>query len=570
MNFPANKMSNHISLEERDMANKTFITVNNADPRYETLKRGFNLRWPEKDAESAAAVYVCRNENEVHDALQAAIDAKKRPTVRSGGHCYEDFVSNNPGGVIIDIGLMSGIVIGEPNKPKYKLLAGGQNWNTAVELYKSEGKCLPGGSCYSVGAGGHISGGGYGLLSRLHGLTVDWVAAVDILVVEDGVHVTKRHLDLVRGSDVDRALLKACRGAGGGNFGIITAYYFQDLPIAPKKVLFGAYQIPWDQFIDKHGSPERKKWTAKPNFLAFLNRYAQFYKKSDKKQETYGLFSMLKLTPHQTGKLSLTVQYCDRNGTVADKAPFNEFLNEIIGSNSEHPVEVAALDSHMGFTEIPMVTAVTDTAVTLGGSVAEMDWLNATQTVNLSGPNRRGKYKSSYMKELFTQGEADAFFKFLVQDERAQKPSFSDTRIAIDSYGGAINNKCETNNGFDPADNHTSIPQRKSILKLQYQTYWNDKAEDDSHINWIRELYYAVHEKYGRNGTPYPIDEGRYEGCYINYPDIDMLKGKEPNSPDYNWLQLYYPGIHDELAKTKAKFDPNDWFRHQMSIPRSK
>ncbi|ASV87955.1 hypothetical protein CES85_3229 (plasmid) [Ochrobactrum quorumnocens] len=53
-------------------------------------------------------------------------------------------------------------------------------------------------------------------------------------------------------------------------------------------------------------------------------------------------------------------------------------------------------------------------------------------------------------KKLFTPDEANAFFKYLIQDDRAQSPSFSDTRIAIDSYGGAINNKCDTNNGFDP------------------------------------------------------------------------------------------------------------------------
>jgi FAD/FMN-containing dehydrogenase len=37
---------------------------------------------------------------------------------------------------------------------------------------------IPGGSCYSVGAGGHICGGGYGLLSRKYGLTVDHLVAV--------------------------------------------------------------------------------------------------------------------------------------------------------------------------------------------------------------------------------------------------------------------------------------------------------------------------------------------------------------------------------------------------------
>ncbi|WP_273727690.1 FAD-binding protein [Brucella gallinifaecis] len=553
------------------MADNNFVAINAQDPRYETLKRGFNLRWPEKLNDAAAEIYVCKTEREVHDALQAAIRDGKRPTVRSGGHCYEDFVSNNGSGVIIDIGLMSGFeILDDSNKHRYKLLAGSQNWNSAVELYKSENKCLPGGSCYSVGAGGHISGGGYGLLSRLHGLTVDWVAAVDILVVRDDKTVIKRHLDIGNPNPDYQNLLKACRGAGGGNFGIITAFYFNDLPLAPKKVMFGTYQIGWEQFIEKNGSTQEKDWTAKPNFLAFLKRYAQFYKESNAKRGTYGLFSMLKLTTYQSKKIALTVQYCDSNGTVANKDPLNDFLNKLKGTESAHPVEIVALDSHMGFTEIPMVTASgADAAVNLEGGLAEMDWLNATQTMNGSGPNRRGKYKSSYMKDEFIQEEADAFFKFLVRDERAQKPSFGDTRIAIDSYGGAINNKCDTNNGFDPAHNNTSIPQRKSILKLQYQTYWTSDTEDNDHVGWMRDLYYAVHAKEGLNGTPYPKSEGRYEGCYINYPDVDMKDGQIPNTSGYDWLTLYYCNMVEDLKKAKKYSDPHNIFYHNMSIPLS-
>ena len=65
---------------------------------------------------------------------------------------------------------------------KFSAAAGNQNWDGYVNLYKSANRTLPGGSCYSVGAGGHIVGGGYGLLSRLQGLTVDWLSGVDILV----------------------------------------------------------------------------------------------------------------------------------------------------------------------------------------------------------------------------------------------------------------------------------------------------------------------------------------------------------------------------------------------------
>ncbi|MFP3663308.1 FAD-binding protein, partial [Burkholderia sp. SIMBA_043] len=57
---------------------------------------------------------------------------------------------------------------------RFAAASGNQNWDGYLDLYKTANRTLPGGSCYSVGSGGHIVGGGYGLLSRLHGLTVDW------------------------------------------------------------------------------------------------------------------------------------------------------------------------------------------------------------------------------------------------------------------------------------------------------------------------------------------------------------------------------------------------------------
>lgn len=35
------------------------------------------------------------------------VSAGQRPTIRSGGHCYEDFYANNPNGTLIDMGLMN-------------------------------------------------------------------------------------------------------------------------------------------------------------------------------------------------------------------------------------------------------------------------------------------------------------------------------------------------------------------------------------------------------------------------------------------------------------------------------
>jgi FAD/FMN-containing dehydrogenase len=127
--------------------------------------------------------------------------------------------------------------------------------------------------------------------------------------------------------------------------------------------------------------------------------------------------------------------------------------------------------------------------------------------------------------------------------------------VLADSYGGATNRK----NLIDT----TAIPQRASVMKLQFLTYWNTPEEDAPHLQWIRELYSELYSapdadpKY--KGTPYWSD--RYEGCYINYPDRDMLA--------YSfWPELYYgdAGLVPALKKAKQRYDPNNIFHHAMSI----
>ena len=98
--------------------------------------------------------------------------------------------------------------------------------------------------------------------------------------------------------------------------------------------------------------------------------------------------------------------------------------------------------------------------------------------------------------------------------------------MAVDSYGGAVNAK-----GMADV---TSVWQRSSIMKVQFQQYWDNPEEDAGRLQWMREFYtdlysQQVDPKYA--GTPYPNEY--YEGCYINYPDCDMLAYAF-------WPQLYY------------------------------
>src|SRR5260370_28195424 len=184
------KRSSYSRRRRKQMA----ITVTKKDNRYATLKKGHNVRWPASEADAVSRMERCELPQDAAEALQRIVSAGLRPTVRSGGHCYEDFVVNNPDGAILDLSLLT-----QTNPPgtgaPFRIGTGTQLWNGYCDLYKRHGVTLPGGTCSSVAAGGHISGGGYGLLSRLHGLTADWLTPVDILTVDAHGKGTPRRAD---------------------------------------------------------------------------------------------------------------------------------------------------------------------------------------------------------------------------------------------------------------------------------------------------------------------------------------------------------------------------------------
>jgi hypothetical protein len=528
----------------------SYIPIDPTDARYDTLKKGFNLRWPSPE-QAAGQVLICNDANDAQQALDYALQHQLRPTLRSGGHCYEGFVSNNPGGAIIDVGNLSGIdtdVSAGGRRHAFRLASGNQNWDTYLGLYRNTGKTLPGGSCYSVGLGGHISGGGYGLLSRLNGLTVDWLSGVDILVADNG-RARLLHANANQHSD----LFRLCRGAGGNNAGLITHYYFEALPVAPREVVVLQLQFPWTQFSDSDV------------FGAFLNVYADYLHAADTEPDSYGLFTLLKLTHISAGHLGLTIQYTDRHGGITDLAPLLGFLLAI------EPFEPVQQYAYLPGVGLPFIGGHPTTLAAYGLSkdARVMDWLYATQTFNGSGPNQRGKYKSAYMKQRFTPDEIAALHHHLTQ-VHADDMDFAQSLVQVDSYGGAVNHASPGNPYFDPAHNDTAVPQRSSIMKLQYQTYWTDPANDAKHLAWLRDLYWATYRHDGFNGTPYPastaLPGSRYEGCYINYPDVDMLTGEHAGTPGYSWGELYYGAFYAPLVAAKRAYDPQNVFHHAMSL----
>ncbi len=153
---------------------------------------------------------------EVADAVAFARRHRHVPLgVRSGGHGISGR-STNDGGLVVDVGGLHRIEVLDTERRLVRIEPGAR-WSQVAAALRPHGWALTSGDHGGVGVGGLATAGGIGLLGRAHGLTIDHLRAVE-LVVADG--------SLVRASDTEHPdLFWAVRGAGA-NFGIATAFEF--------------------------------------------------------------------------------------------------------------------------------------------------------------------------------------------------------------------------------------------------------------------------------------------------------------------------------------------------------
>src|SRR5580704_5815367 len=103
--------------------------VKSTDPRFASVMMSRNGRFPAPE-DAAAQVILCHSGEDVALAVEQTVHAGKRPTILSGGHCYEDFARGNPGGAIINVHPMNG-VSQDPTTKRWKIEGGA----TVGEMY---------------------------------------------------------------------------------------------------------------------------------------------------------------------------------------------------------------------------------------------------------------------------------------------------------------------------------------------------------------------------------------------------------------------------------------------------
>ena len=162
---------------------------------------------------------VCKTEHAVAVMVDWVRTNDLSFAVRCGGHSYEGL--SQSADVAIDVRGLNAIDI---DKTAGLVTAG-----SGVSLYQiyqalaAKGLALQAGSCPTVGISGHLMGGGHGLLARSHGLTCDSLQQVKIVDSQANV--------LQANATSEPDLHWACRGGGGGSFGIATEFKISAFPL---------------------------------------------------------------------------------------------------------------------------------------------------------------------------------------------------------------------------------------------------------------------------------------------------------------------------------------------------
>jgi FAD/FMN-containing dehydrogenase len=198
---------------------------------YAAVAHGYNERY---DGRFPRAVLVARGTGDVQAAVRWAARHRVPVAARSGGHSYAGF-STPAGGLVIDLRRLHGI---EFERQRTRAVIGpGARLGDVYARLAARGVTVPAGSCPTVGLGGLALGGGMGLAGRAYGLTCDRIVALRIVTADGRVRSAS--------ATEEPDLFWACRGGGGGNFGVVTALTLRTAP-APRAAAF-SIAWPWSQ-----------------------------------------------------------------------------------------------------------------------------------------------------------------------------------------------------------------------------------------------------------------------------------------------------------------------------------
>ncbi len=506
-------------MNDASMSANRFAEVKPDDPLYRDLQlRGYNRRF----VGTPDSVFVVGDTDEVVNAVDAVVASGTKLAVRGGGHCVEGLVDDPAVRRVIDLSQMDSVYY-DRRRRAVAVEAGATLGRVYRALDMSWGVTLPGGASTGVGMGGHVTGGGFGPLSRLHGQISDHLYAVETVVVDENGKAKAVTATREEG-DPHRDLWWAHTGGGGGNFGVATKFWFRSrdrlgddptllLPKRPSGYTMASVAWPWEDLDEE-------------KFTTLVNNYMRWCERnSSPGSPAASVYGTLVLFRKEFGVVTLTGQVDPghRQGSEA----LDTYLTEVT-ANVPNGMKSTQEDAPWQYTTLH------------APDVSDVLEIPATQL--------RSKAKGAFLRSTLDISQVRTMFEALTSDDYGWRGAMA----VFVTWGGQIN-------ALSPHD--TAVAARDSVALFSVGNFWDNPEEDEMHLTWNRALYRDVFAATG--GVPVPND--RTGGCFINWPDPDLLEA-EWNQSGVPWSELYYGGNYKKLQEAKGRWDPLRVFNHVLSV----
>jgi FAD/FMN-containing dehydrogenase len=399
------------------------------------------------DAIRPRAIVYCESVADVQKAVRWARKYGVRIVPRCGGHSYAGY-STVGGGVVVDV---SRIAFVRPNANHTAWIgAGAQLIDVYAKLWNRR-VTIPAGSCPTVGISGLVLGGGVGFSGRKFGTTSDNVRQLTIVTADGRVRVCNAH----QNSD----LFWACRGGGGGNFGIVTSFVFGTHPVNRVSTFF----IEWP-------------WADAARVVRAWQAWAP--------HAPSGLFSVCGLGASGGGGTPTV----NASGMFyGSTAALRRLLGPLLNAGSPSTVSVVS----RSYMEATMYNAGCS-----GKTVAQC---------HLAGRSPHGtlgretfKAKSDYLLRPLTPRGISTLLHWI--ELRGRSRVGGGLTAILDSYGGAINRVPKA---------QTAFVHRNALFSIQYYAGWSGSGATAGNLSFIRRFYAAMR----------PYVSGY---AYQNYIDPDL------------------------------------------------